>query len=85
MFLLSSFATVKKSPGLKSTFAEKQKFREDLKRIKALSRELHEQRKAAKEAKKERCREDIQRRKENEAKAEIVQVVSNLLCHTRLG
>lgn len=79
-----SFATVKKSPGLKTTFVEKQKFREDLKRIKSLSRELLEQRNAAKEAKKQKRKENIQRRKENESKAEILQVVSNLSNHMPL-
>ncbi|KAK7578256.1 hypothetical protein V9T40_010461 [Parthenolecanium corni] len=73
----SRFATVKKSPGLKTTFVEKQKFREDLKRIKSLSRELLEQRNAAKEAKKQKRKENIQRRKENESKAEILQVIKN--------
>lgn len=77
--LISSFSTVKKSPGLQSTFAAKQKFREDLKRVKSLSRELLEKRNAEKEAKKQRRKENIQRRKENESKAEILQVVSNLI------
>ncbi len=42
-----------------------------------MSKELIEQRKAAKEAKKLRRKENLRRRKENEMKAEVLQVVSN--------
>ena len=41
-----------------------------------MSRELIEQRNAEKEAKKQRRRDNIMRRKENDLKAEVLQVVS---------
>jgi len=61
---------------LKKSFRDKQIFREELKKTKAMSRELIEQRNAEKEAKKQRRRDNIMRRKENDLKAEVLQVVS---------
>lgn len=75
----SRFTTIKKSRGLKSTSEEKLKFRDELKKIKSLSRELIEQRKQIKENKKQRRRENLERQRENEKKSEILQVVSTTL------
>ncbi|XKL62977.1 hypothetical protein PGB90_005341 [Kerria lacca] len=71
------FATMKKSSGLKSSFEQKQKFREELKSIKSLSRELINQRNTVKEARKLKRKENLQRRKGNELKSEVLQVIKN--------
>lgn len=71
------FKTLQKSPGFKKTFDEKQKFREEMKKIKELSRSLIKERDDAKAVKKERRRENLKRQQENARKAEIVQVVKN--------
>lgn len=68
---------MKKSSGLKSSFEQKQKFREELKSIKSLSRELINQRNTVKEARKLKRKENLQRRKGNELKSEVLQVVSS--------
>ena len=75
------FSTIKKSPGLKKSFRDKQIFREELKKTKALSRELIQQRNAEKEAKKQKRRDNLARRKENQLKSEVLQVVSLCKSH----
>lgn len=54
----------------------KQQFREEIKRVKELSREIISKNAAEKEAKKERRRQNLKRAEENQRKAEVVQVVS---------
>lgn len=75
------FKTLQKSPGFKKTFDEKQKFREEMKKIKELSRSLIKERDDAKAVKKERRRENLKRQQENARKAEIVQVVRLVFYH----
>jgi len=64
-----------KTKGLKLSFERKQKLREDIKKTRELSRALINERNAENEARKERRRENIKRRAENQRKSEIVQVV----------
>lgn len=63
---------------MKLSLEEQQHFREELKRVKTLSRELIQQRNLAKEAKKQRRKENLQKKRENEAKSETLQVVRTL-------
>lgn len=65
-----------KTKGIRQSFEQKQKLREDLKHIKELSREKVAKMKEAKELKKERRRNNLKRAEENRKKSEIVQVVS---------
>lgn len=60
------------------SFERKQKLRQDIKKVKELSRTLINERNAEKEARKERRRENIKRRAENQRRSEIVQVVINI-------
>lgn len=57
------------------SFERKQKLREDIKKTRELSRTLINERNAENEARKERRRENIKRRAENQRKSEVVQVV----------
>jgi len=57
------------------SFERKQKLRQDIKKTRELSRTLINERNAENEARKERRRENIKRRAENQKKSEIVQVV----------
>lgn len=57
------------------SFESKQKLREDIKKTRELSRTLINERNTANEARKERRRENIKRRAENQKKSEVVQVV----------
>jgi len=57
------------------SFERKQKLREDIKKTRELSRALINERNAENEARKERRRENIKRRAENQRKSEVVQVV----------
>lgn len=61
---------------MKRSFEMKQQFREEIKRVKELSREIISKNAAEKEAKKERRRQNLKRAEENQRKAEVVQVVS---------
>lgn len=58
------------------SFERKQKLREDIKKMRELSRTLINEKKAENEARKERRRENIKRRTENQRKSEVVQVVN---------
>lgn len=73
----TKFSSIMKTRGLRLSFDKKQKLREDLKRVKEMSREIKERRKAEKEAKKQRRRENLKRAEENRKKSEIVQVIKN--------
>lgn len=59
------------------TLEEKQRLRRELKEMKDTSVAIREQKKAEKEALKERRRANIKRAEENRKKAEIVQVITN--------
>lgn len=74
--LVCRFSSIIKTRGIRQSFAKKQKLREDLKRVKEMSRAIKAQKEAEKEAKKERRRENLKRAEENRKKSEIVQVVS---------
>lgn len=74
--LLCRFSSIIKTRGLRLSLAKKQKLREDLKRVKEISRAIKAEKQAQKEAKKERRRENLKRAEENRKKSEIVQVVS---------
>lgn len=69
------FSSINKTKGLKLSFESKQKLREDIKKTRELSRILINERNAANETRKERRRENIKRRAENQKKSEVVQVV----------
>lgn len=69
------FSSINKTKGLKLSFERKQKLREDIKKTRELSRTLINEKNAENEARKERRRENIKRRSENQKKSEIVQVV----------
>lgn len=70
------FSSINKTKGLKLSFERKQKLREDIKKMRELSRTLINEKKAENEARKERRRENIKRRTENQRKSEVVQVVN---------
>lgn len=74
-FYCFRFSSINKTKGLKLSFERKQKLREDIKKTRELSRVLINERNAENEARKERRRENIKRRAENQRKSEIVQVV----------
>lgn len=61
------------------TFERKQKLRQDIKKTRELSKSLINERNVENEARKERRRENIKRRAENQKKSEIVQVVPNYI------
>ncbi|XP_012219999.2 coiled-coil domain-containing protein 86 [Linepithema humile] len=73
----TKFSSIIKTRGIRLSFAKKQKLREDLKRVKEMSREIKERKKTEKEAKKQRRRENLKRAEENRKKNEIVQVIKN--------
>lgn len=73
----TKFSSIIKTRGIRQSFAKKQKLREDLKRVKEMSRAIKAQKEAEKEAKKERRRENLKRAEENRKKSEIVQVIKN--------
>ncbi|VVC34122.1 Cgr1-like [Cinara cedri] len=73
----TKFSSINKTKGLKLSFENKQKLREDIKKTRELSRTLINERNAANEARKERRRENIKRRAENQKKSEVVQVIKN--------
>lgn len=74
--LICRFSSIIKTRGIRLSLAKKQKLREDLKRVKEISREIKAKKQAEKEAKKQRRRENLKRADENRKKSEIVQVVS---------
>lgn len=74
--MICRFSSIIKTRGTRSSFAKKQKLREDLKRVKEMSRAIKEEKAAEKEAKKQRRRENLKRAEENSRKSEVVQVVS---------
>lgn len=57
------------------SYEQKQKLRADIKKTRELSRSLINERNAENEARKERRRENIKRRAENQKKSEVVQLV----------
>lgn len=61
---------------MKLSFEQKKKLREDIKKTRELSRALINERNAENEARKERRRENIKRRAENQKKSEVVQLVN---------
>ncbi|KAK7793855.1 hypothetical protein R5R35_014137 [Gryllus longicercus] len=65
------------SPGLRLSFERKQKLREELKRVKELSRLIEQDRLQAKLDKKRRREENLKRAEENQKKNEIVQVIKS--------
>lgn len=74
--LLCRFSSIIKTRGLRLSLAKKQKLRDDLKRVKEMSRAIKAEKQAEKEAKKQRRRDNLKRAEENRKKSEIVQVVS---------
>lgn len=60
------------------SFERKQKLREEIKKTRELSKALINERNSANEARKERRRENIKKRAENQRKSEIVQVVNSI-------
>ncbi|XP_077260973.1 coiled-coil domain-containing protein 86 [Temnothorax americanus] len=73
----TKFSSIIKTRGIRLSFDKKQKLREDLKRVKEMSRAIKARKQAEKEAKKERRRENLKRAEENRKKSEIVQVIKN--------
>ncbi|XP_011863609.1 PREDICTED: coiled-coil domain-containing protein 86 [Vollenhovia emeryi] len=73
----TKFSSIIKTRGIRLSLDKKQKLREDLKRVKEMSRAIKAQKQADKEAKKQRRRENLKRAEENRKKSEIVQVIRN--------
>ncbi|EFN81861.1 coiled-coil domain-containing protein 86 [Harpegnathos saltator] len=73
----TKFSSIIKTRGIRLSFAKKQKLREDLKRVKQMSRAIKAQKHEEKEAKKQRRRENLKRAEENRKKSEVVQVITN--------
>ncbi|XP_017778373.1 PREDICTED: coiled-coil domain-containing protein 86 isoform X2 [Nicrophorus vespilloides] len=71
------FSRIVKVKGLKNSFERKEALRNDLKRVREISKQAKEAQLAAKEEKKERRRENMKRKEENTKKSEIVQVITN--------
>ncbi|KAK1130536.1 Coiled-coil domain-containing protein 86 [Melipona bicolor] len=71
------FSSLVKTRGIRLSFDQKQKLRQDLKRVKEMSRAIKAEIQARKEAKKERRRANLKRAEENQRKSEIVQVITN--------
>ncbi|XP_012524838.1 coiled-coil domain-containing protein 86 [Monomorium pharaonis] len=71
------FSSIIKTRGLRLSLAKKQKLREDMKRVKEMSRAIKARKQEEKEAKKQRRRENLKRAEENRKKSEIVQVIKN--------
>ncbi|XP_076644563.1 coiled-coil domain-containing protein 86 [Halictus rubicundus] len=71
------FSSIVKTRGIRLSFEKKQKLRDDLKRVKEMSRSIKAQKNAEKEAKKERRKANLKRAEENQRKSEIVQVITN--------
>ncbi|KAF7994683.1 hypothetical protein HCN44_004155 [Aphidius gifuensis] len=71
------FSSIIKTKGIRSSFQSKEKLRQDLKRVKEASRAIIEEKKAEKEAKKQRRVENLKRAEENARKSEVVQVIKN--------
>ncbi|KAL6436099.1 hypothetical protein ACFW04_005717 [Cataglyphis niger] len=74
----TKFSSIIKTRGIRLSLAKKQKLREDLKRVKEMSREIKAQKQAEKESKKQRRRENLKRAEENRKKGEVVQPIKNL-------
>ncbi|GAB6030079.1 hypothetical protein CHUAL_005758 [Chamberlinius hualienensis] len=70
------FNSMKMDKPFKTTWATKQKLRNELKTIKEADRAIKEAKKQAIEGKKQRRAENLRRREENAKKAEIVQKVN---------
>ena len=66
-----SITTVRKSA------SQHKQFREDLKKIKLISKQLKEDKKQENELKRQRREENAARRKENELKSQTVQIIKN--------
>ncbi|CAK9823428.1 Coiled-coil domain-containing protein 86 [Anthophora retusa] len=71
------FSSIIKTRSVHSRFDEKQKLREDLKRVKEMTRAIKAQKEAEKQAKKERRRANLKRAEKNQRKGEVVQVITN--------
>ncbi|XP_046738703.1 coiled-coil domain-containing protein 86 [Diprion similis] len=71
------FSSIIKTRGTRLSFEKKQKLRDDMKRIKELSRSVIARRESEREAKKQRRIENLKRAEENRKKSEIVQVIKN--------
>ncbi|XP_043250094.1 coiled-coil domain-containing protein 86 [Colletes gigas] len=71
------FSSIVKTRGIRRSFEKKQKLRDDLKRVKEMSRAIKAQKEADKEAKKQRRIENLKRAEENRKKGEVVQVITN--------
>lgn len=74
--IICRFSSIIKTRGIRLSLAKKQKLRDDLKRVKEMSRAIKVQKQEEKEAKKQRRRENLKRAEENRKKSEVVQVVS---------
>lgn len=70
------FSSIVKTRGVRISYDAKKKLRDDLKRVKEMSKEVKAQKAAEKQAKKERRRENMKREEESKKKNEVVQVVS---------
>ncbi|XP_032691559.1 coiled-coil domain-containing protein 86 [Odontomachus brunneus] len=73
----TKFSSIIKTRGIRLSLTKKQKLREDLKRVKDMSRAIKLQKQEEKEAKKQRRIENLKRAEENRKKSEIVQVITN--------
>lgn len=73
---VNRFSSIVKTRGVRLSLEKKQKLREDLKRVKGMSRAIKAEKEAQKQAKKDRRRENLKRAAENQRKSEVVQVVS---------
>ncbi|CAK9811896.1 Coiled-coil domain-containing protein 86 [Anthophora plagiata] len=71
------FSSIIKTRSVHSRFDEKQKLREDLKRVKEMTRAIKAEKEAEKQAKKERRRANLKRAEKNQRKGEVVQVITN--------
>ncbi|KAK0074066.1 hypothetical protein PV325_008820 [Microctonus aethiopoides] len=71
------FSSIIKTKGLRLSLEKKKKLREVVKSNQAQSRAIIEQKKADKEAKKQRRIANLKRAEENRKKSEVVQVIKN--------
>ncbi|XP_031834185.1 coiled-coil domain-containing protein 86 [Nomia melanderi] len=71
------FSSIIKTRGIRLSFEKKQKLRNDLQRVKDMSRAIKAQKHAEKEAKKQRRIANLKRAEENQKKGEVVQVITN--------
>ncbi|KAJ8713047.1 hypothetical protein PYW08_008351 [Mythimna loreyi] len=71
------FSTINKTKGLRYSFEKKEALRQEMQKVKELSKQMIAELKQKEIARKERRRQNLQRAEENKRKAEVVQVITN--------